>query len=329
MTIFPYEPSPVIAPGRSVWRQLAPVNGAQCRHLTSIKEIGRVPHVRLTCPGVPWGVHGPKTKGGAHRSLSLNDQTTLIETLVILWFVVAFVLASPVIGFAQINANATISGHVTDPTGAAIPNASVVIANDTTGVTSAVVTNAAGYYVATFLKPGTYTITVSAPGFGAAVRKSLTLQVQQVAEQDFSLTVGQVQQQVTVTGGAPLLNTESAELGNVVTQESAQQLPLNGRNFSQLGVLVPGANSGAVGSIRSSGNGNETQRAGAEIVANGSRGSFNLFMVDGLDDRDQSVGTVKVFPNLESIGQFKVQIGNYDAEFAAGGAVVNVITRSG
>jgi Carboxypeptidase regulatory-like domain/TonB dependent receptor len=246
-----------------------------------------------------------------------------------LWFLSAFLMAALTPTFAQINANATISGHATDPSGAAIPNANVTIANDTTGVTSNVVTNAAGYYVATFLKPGTYTVTVTAPGFEAAVRKSLTVQVQQVAEQDFQLTVGQVQQQVTVTGGAPLLNTESSELGNVVTQESAQQLPLNGRNFSQIGTLVPGANSGAPGGIRTSGNGNETQRAGAEIVANGSRGSFNLFMIDGLDDRDQSVGTVKVFPNLESIGQFKVQIGNYDAEFGAGGAVINVITRSG
>jgi hypothetical protein len=86
----------------------------------------------------------------------------------------AFLLASLVPGFAQINANATISGHVTDPSGAAIAFASVVIANDTTAVTSTVVTNAAGYYVATFLKPGTYTITASAQGFEAAVRKSLT-----------------------------------------------------------------------------------------------------------------------------------------------------------
>jgi Carboxypeptidase regulatory-like domain len=246
-----------------------------------------------------------------------------------LWLVPAFLLASLVPGFAQINANATVSGHVTDPSGAAIPNASVVISDETTGVSSTVVTNSAGYYVATFLKPGTYTVKVSATGFEGGVRQNLTLQIQQVAEQDFQLSLGQVQQQVTVTGGAPLLNTESTELGNVVTEESAQQLPLNGRNFSQLGVLVPGANSGAPGSIRSNGDGNETQRAGAEIVANGSRGSFNLFMIDGLDDRDQSVGTVKVFPNLEDIGQFKVQIGNYDAEFGAGGAVVNVITRSG
>jgi Carboxypeptidase regulatory-like domain len=91
-----------------------------------------------------------------------------------LWLVPAFLLASLVPGFAQINANATISGHVTDPSGAAIAFASVVIANDTTAVTSTVVTNAAGYYVATFLKPGTYTITASAQGFEAAVRKSLT-----------------------------------------------------------------------------------------------------------------------------------------------------------
>jgi hypothetical protein len=265
----------------------------------------------------------------AYASKSRHFRVAALAIRKKLWLLPAFLLAALAPSFAQINANATISGHVTDPSGAAVPNATVLISNDTTGVTSTVDTNGAGYYVATFLKPGTYTINVSAPGFEADVRKSLTLQVQQVAEQDFQLTVGQVQQQVTVTGGAPLLNTETSELGNVITQESTQQLPLNGRNFSQLGVLVAGANSGAPGGIRTNGNGNETQRAGAEIVANGSRGSFNLFMVDGLDDRDQSVGTVKIFPNLESIGQFKVQIGNYDAEFGAGGAVVNVITRSG
>jgi outer membrane receptor protein involved in Fe transport len=150
-----------------------------------------------------------------------------------------------------------------------------------------------------------------------------------VAQQDFQLQVGDIQQQVTVEGSAPLLNTEATEVGNVISEQSTQQLPLNGRNFSQLGLLVPGTNPGPVGGIRTQGNGNETQRAGAEIVADGSRGSFNTFMIDGLDDEDQSVGTLKVFPNLESIGEFKVQVGNYDAQFVSGGAVVNVITRSG
>jgi outer membrane receptor protein involved in Fe transport len=179
------------------------------------------------------------------------------------------------------------------------------------------------------LKPGIYSIEVSAAGFATVTSENITLQIQQVAQEDFKMQVGAVETQVTVEGGAPLLNTESTEVGNVINQESTEELPLNGRNFSQLGLLVPGTSPGPVGGIRTQGNGNETQRAGAEINADGARGSFNLFMIDGLDDRDQSVGTVKVFPNLESIEEFKVQVGNYDAQFGSGGAVVNVITRSG
>jgi outer membrane receptor protein involved in Fe transport len=230
---------------------------------------------------------------------------------------------------AQVNATGTISGQVTDPSGAAVGNAHVRAIEQQTGVTITKATAPDGYYTVPLLKPGVYSVEVSATGFATMTRKDLTLQIQQVIQQDFKLQVGGVQQEVTVTGAAPLLNTESTEVGNVISQHSTEQLPLNGRNFSQLGLLVPGTNPGPVGGIRTQGNGNETQRAGAEIVADGSRGSFNAFMIDGLDDRDQSVGTVKVFPNLEGIEEFKVQVGNYDAQFAAGGAVVNVITRSG
>jgi outer membrane receptor protein involved in Fe transport len=230
---------------------------------------------------------------------------------------------------AQVNATGTFSGQVTDPSGAAVADAQIKITNQETGIVTTKETAADGYYTVPLLKPGIYSIEVSIPGFATAVKKNITLQIQQIIEEDFKLQVGATQQEVTVEGGAPLLNTESTEVGNVISQESTQQLPLNGRNFSQLALLVPGTNPGPVGGIRTQGNGNETQRAGAEIIASGSRGSFNTFMIDGLDDRDQSVGTVKVFPNLESIGEFKVQIGNYNAEFASGGAVINVITRSG
>jgi Carboxypeptidase regulatory-like domain/TonB dependent receptor len=229
----------------------------------------------------------------------------------------------------QVNATGTFAGQVTDPSGSAISNAEVKVTDQGTGIVISKKTAQDGNYTVPLLKPGTYSIEVSATGFAAAIRKEITLQIQQVVQEDFSLLVGNVQEQVTVEGGAPLLNTESTEVGNVITEHSAQQLPLNGRNFSQLALLIPGTNPGPVGGIRTQGNGNETQRAGAEVVASGSRGSFNTFMIDGLDDRDQSVGTVKVFPNLESIGEFKVQVGNYSAEFASGGAVVNVITRSG
>jgi len=239
----------------------------------------------------------------------------------------AVFLASNV--FAQVNATATFSGQVTDQTGAPIGNATVKITSQDTGAVISHQTSSDGNYTVPLLKAGAYSIQVTAPGFAPITRKNITLQIQQVGQEDFALQVGGIEQEVTVEGGAPLLNTETTELGNVINQEATEQLPLNGRNFSQLGYLVPGTNQGAPGGIRTQGNGNETQRAGAEIIADGARGSFNLFMIDGLDDRDQSVGTVKVFPNLESIEEFKVQIGNYDAEFASGGAVVNVITRSG
>ncbi len=231
--------------------------------------------------------------------------------------------------FAQVNATGTFSGQVTDPSGAPVGNAQVKVTQQETGVSVTKQTAADGDYTVPLLKAGTYTLEVAAPGFKSEIRKDITLQIQQVAQQDFRLQVGEVQQQITVEGAAPLLNTESTEVGNVISEQSTQQLPLNGRNFSQLGLLVPGTNPGPVGGIRTQGNGNETQRAGAEIVADGSRGSFNTFMIDGLDDEDQSVGTLKVFPNLESIEEFKVQVGNYDAQFVSGGAVVNVITRSG
>jgi outer membrane receptor protein involved in Fe transport len=230
---------------------------------------------------------------------------------------------------AQVNATATFTGQVTDQSGAAIVGATVKITAQDTGIVITRQTSGDGNYTVPLLKAGNYSIEVTAAGFAPNTRKNITLQIQQVGQEDFKLTVGGVDQQVTVEGGAPLLNTETTELGNVINKDSTEQLPLNGRNFSQLGYLVPGTNAGPPGGIRTQGNGNETQRAGAEIIADGARGSFNLFMIDGLDDRDQSVGTVKVFPNLESIEEFKVQIGNYDAEFASGGAVVNVITRSG
>lgn len=231
--------------------------------------------------------------------------------------------------FAQVQAAGTISGHITDASGAAIAKVKVVITEQQTGVATTTATNSGGYYSVPLLKPGTYSIRASAPGFKTAVSSNLTLQVAQVLQEDYRLQVGNISQEITVTGGTPLLNTETTDLGNVVSGAPLTQLPLNGRNFAQLGLLVPGTNGGAVGEIRSTGNGNETQRNGAEIVADGARGSFNTYLIDGMDDNDQLIGTVKVFPNLEDIQEFKVQIGNYDAEYASGGAVVNVTTASG
>lgn len=229
----------------------------------------------------------------------------------------------------QINAGGTFSGQVNDATGAAIANAEVKLVEQQSGASFTARTSSAGYYTFALLKPGVYSIEAGAPGFATISHKNLVLEIQQTIRQDFSLPVAGGKAQLTVSEEAPLLNTDSAELGNVISRHSMEELPVSRQNFSLLGLLVPGTNPGPVGGIRTQGNGNETQRAGAEIVADGSRGTFNSFMIDGIDDRDQSVGTIKVFPNMESIAEFKVQTGNYDAEFASGGAVVNVITRAG
>jgi len=230
---------------------------------------------------------------------------------------------------AQVNATGTFSGQVTDPAGKAVVNARVRLIDRQTGVANTSFTANDGYYAFPLVKPGMYSIEASAPGFDLAIRQGLILQIQETVQQDFKLQISGAKTDLLVTAAAPLLNTETTEVGNVISERTTQQLPLNGRNFSQLALLVPGTNPGPIGGIRTQGNGNETQRAGAEVIADGSRGSFNLFLIDGLDDRDQSVGTIKVFPNLESIEEFKVQVGNYDAEFASGGAIVNVVTRSG
>lgn len=230
---------------------------------------------------------------------------------------------------AQIQSTGTITGHVTDSSGAAVAKATVQITETETGVVTATATNSAGFYSKNLLKPGVYSVKVIASGFKAEVRPNLTLQVAQVLAEDIQLQVGDVSQTVTVTGGTPLLNTETTDLGDVISRDPLIQLPLNGRNFSQLALLVPGTNGGEVGGTRASGNGNETQRAGANVVADGARATFNTYLIDGLNDNDQLIGTIKVFPDLEDIQEFKVQIGNYDAEYMSGGAVINVTTASG
>ncbi|MCS6952552.1 MAG: TonB-dependent receptor [Bryobacteraceae bacterium] len=223
----------------------------------------------------------------------------------------------------------TITGRVTDPSGAAVPKAEVTVTEQNTGLSQRTETGDTGRYTVPLLKPGTYTVTVKAPGFSTSVRRDLILQIQQTLDVDVQLAVGEVAQEITVFGGAPLVQTSTSDVGNVIPMDRIQQLPLNGRNFSQLALLAPGTNPGPVGGIRTQGAGNETQRAGAEIIANGGRGSFTNFMIDGIDNRDQTVATIKVFPAVEAIYEFKIQTSNYDAEFAGGGAVVNVITRSG
>jgi hypothetical protein len=227
-------------------------------------------------------------------------------------------------------ATGTIMGRVTDPSGAAVPGVNVTITEQNTGVPVKVKAATDGNYSVPFLKPGTYSVVVEASGFQRAERTNMILQVQAILEADFQLQIGVVSQKVSVVSEiAPVLQTASTEQGNVIDEQATQQLPLNGRNFSSLAVLAPGTNGGAQGNTQQTGGGNEMQRGGASVVANGGRDQFNDYLIDGLDDRDVAVGGIKVLPNLEGIEEFKDATGNYNAEFASGGAVVQVISRGG
>ncbi|MBZ5561845.1 MAG: carboxypeptidase-like regulatory domain-containing protein [Acidobacteriia bacterium] len=205
-----------------------------------------------------------------------------------------------------------------------MPQAQVVATNSGTSVEYKATTNAAGQYVLLNLPPGTYTVTAGGQGFKTTVRSDLVLIVNQSSTLDFVLEVGAVTQKVEVTGAPPTLQTGTATLGTLVDQGKVADLPLNGRNFSQLLLLVPGASP-------------VDYHAGYDFVGNSilpavggqfSRSSF--FMVDGIINYDAYYSGFAINPSLDSIQEFDVETHNDNAE--AGGSLggqINVITKSG
>src|SRR5438874_11930929 len=165
-------------------------------------------------------------------------------------------------------------------------------------------------------------------GVKAARHDNLILQVDQKEVVDFSLDLGEVSQTVTVTGAVPLVKSESAELGEVITGPAVRSLPLNGRNFAQLVYLVPGVTTGQQGE-NLSGASTFNPRAASDYNALGSQANTNAWLVDGIDNNEYTFNTVIVQPSVESIGEFKVLTGTFSAEFGRGAGVVSVSTKSG
>lgn len=152
--------------------------------------------------------------------------------------VVALLCALNTVARAQ--STATLQGAVTDTSNAAVPGAKVVVHNQNTGVDRTTQTDQSGAYLVSGLLPGVYQVSISANGFQTSVIKDLTLSVATTVTENTQLTVGQVTQEVTVTGGAPLVDTSSVTVGQVINQRTVQEIPLNGRHFVDLGLLVPG-----------------------------------------------------------------------------------------
>ncbi|MCL6505710.1 MAG: carboxypeptidase regulatory-like domain-containing protein [Bryobacteraceae bacterium] len=219
-----------------------------------------------------------------------------------------------------------ISGTVSDPSGAVVPNAQVTIVNEQTGFKRSGATNEVGFYSFRGLEAGVYTVTVTAPGFKTSERKGISLHVADDRVVPVVLELGAPTESVTVVGGAPLVETRSGEVYNLIQREQILELPLNGRSFVQLTLLVPGAAPADNQNSRFTG-----LLGGVDISMSGNPANSNAWLVDGVDNVDHGSGrTILVYPSVDSIEEFKVQRNSYGADMpAAGGAVINLVTKGG
>ena len=220
---------------------------------------------------------------------------------------------------------ATILGTVTDPTGAAVPNAAIVITNIDTGVARNTVTNGDGQYVAPDLHIGAYILRVTATGFKATEQKNVVLAVGDRSRIDFKLQVGSAQEQVTVEANAVAVQTDSGEVSNVITGQQITQLATNGRSLYQLFALAPGASSlqGArVGFTPVSGD--------STVSINGQRAGHNLQLIDGGENLDRGGSSGSVMPSIDSLAEFRNMTSNYSAEYGlATASQISTVIKSG
>ena len=220
----------------------------------------------------------------------------------------------------------TIRGTVTDPSQAVVADAKVTLKEEETGFTRSTTTNAVGNYQFAELPVGVYRVEVEAQGFRTASHTKIVLNVAAIRAVDFELVTGAVTEAVTVEANAVEVQTMGGEVSGLVTGTQARELPLNGRNFMQLTMLMPGVNATEALNVRDKG-----LSGGSDMSVSGGSTTSNLWMVDGASNNDVgSNRTILVYPSIDSIAEFKIQRNNYGAEFGqAGGAQVNLVTRGG
>lgn len=235
-------------------------------------------------------------------------------TSVLLWFLTG--LGAPALG--QVNW-ASITGIVTDSAQAVVPGAKITVRNLDTGITRTVESNQEGYYTVPNLDPGRYELVVQVEGFKTYRFPELILQVGQVLRHDVELQIGAVTESVTVTTSVPTIETErGAIVGDVIVHQEIQELPLEGRDFTDLAFLVPGVFPKAQGG------------QGSAMNIHGARATNTNFYVDGFDNRNPRGAAAQARPNLDAVQEFKMEVSGYSAEYGRyAGGILNVVLRSG
>src|SRR3989441_8343211 len=270
---------------------------------------------------------------------------------------VVLLIALAVPAFAQSN-KADIVGTVTDSNGGGVSGAEVTATKIDTAASRSATTDTAGNFQLPLLDIGIYKVTATKQGFQTVTQENVTLQTQDRLRIDLTLPPGTISGEVTVTAAAPLVESESSDRGTVVTGREVTELPLSGRNFTQLATLMPGvaaanntgfggtgpdarqfnngdprAGSGGPGSSNSQGsteNSRFARSGGGSLTVNGQRSTNNNFSLDGVDNNEPQFGTIGVFPNPDAIAEFKVTTSVPPAEVGrAAGAVINTSIKSG
>ncbi len=231
-------------------------------------------------------------------------------------------------------AGGAIAGTVTDSTGAAVPNAKVVVHNAGTGVDTELATNESGVYRAANLVPGNYHVSASAPGFASLIRRDVVLTVGAELTIDMQLKVGAAADQVEVKSDVPVADTTTSTLSSTVVASTLRELPLNGRDWTSLATLQPGVSSvrtqASVGATSSRGN----RGFGDELTVAGHRPQENNYRIDGVSINDYSNGAPGGAGGsnlgVDAIAEFSVMTSNYSSEYGrTSGGVINAVTRSG
>jgi Carboxypeptidase regulatory-like domain len=231
----------------------------------------------------------------------------------------------PRTGFAQ-TYTATVTGTVVDPGGAAVPKVQVVAVNQATKLEYKTETGDAGVYRLPFLPIGAYVVTAELSGFKKVVSSAIQLEVNQTARIDLTLELGAVTDEVTVSGTSPVLQTENPTVGHVISGSTTVGLPLNGRNFQQLTLLIPGTITPNPGGFTGPG----LQGGQGRPFVNGNREQGNAFLLDGISVDETIDNRIGYKPNIDALAEFKIETSNSSAEFGnVTGATVNATLKSG